>query len=138
MDGTSSLTSRYVYGDGVAQPLARIDVASPNVTRWLLVDHLGSIRDVIDNTATVKDALAFDPFGNITSESNSANRGLLGYTASFTDNSTTLQLHSRRWYDPARGGWQTPDPMGFAAGDTNLYRYVGNNPTDGSIPREKS
>ena len=87
-----------------------MDVASPNVTRWLLVDREGSVRDVIDNSAAVKDALAYDGFGIITSETNSANRGLLAYTASFTDTATGLQLHTYRWYDPARGGWQSPDP----------------------------
>src|SRR5438105_808011 len=28
------------------------------------------------------------------------------------------------------GRWMTQDPIGFAAGDTNLSRYVGNSPTD--------
>jgi len=29
-------------------------------------------------------------------------------------------------YDPQIGRWLTPDPIGFEAGDANLYRYVGN------------
>lgn len=29
-------------------------------------------------------------------------------------------------YDPAVGRWLTMDPIGFEAGDANLYRYVGN------------
>jgi hypothetical protein len=29
-------------------------------------------------------------------------------------------------YDPQIGRWITPDPIGFDAGDANVYRYVGN------------
>src|SRR5208283_5277438 len=36
--------------------------------------------------------------------------------------------------DPSIGRWTSEDPLGFAAGDTNLYRYVGNGPTDGTDP----
>ena len=32
-------------------------------------------------------------------------------------------------YDPGLGRWLEQDPSGFDAGDTNLYRYVGNAPT---------
>jgi len=28
-----------------------------------------------------------------------------------------------RCYDPAQGRWLSQDPMGFDAGDTNLFRY---------------
>ncbi len=35
-----------------------------------------------------------------------------------------------RWYDPTTHQFTTPDPTGFAAGDPNLYRYVGNHPTN--------
>lgn len=34
-----------------------------------------------------------------------------------------------RWYDPKIGRWISQDPIGFAAGDANLYRYVGNEAT---------
>jgi hypothetical protein len=30
-------------------------------------------------------------------------------------------------YDPSIGRWTSQDPIGFAGGDVNLYRYVGNN-----------
>ncbi|MBX9627173.1 MAG: RHS repeat-associated core domain-containing protein, partial [Gemmataceae bacterium] len=33
-------------------------------------------------------------------------------------------------YDPNVGRWLQPDPIGFAGGDPNLYRYVGNSPTN--------
>ncbi|QDU55280.1 endonuclease toxin domain-containing protein [Aeoliella mucimassa] len=32
-------------------------------------------------------------------------------------------------YDPSIGQWLSEDPIGFEAGDTNKYRYVGNTPT---------
>jgi hypothetical protein len=34
-----------------------------------------------------------------------------------------------RYYDAVIGRFVSQDPKGFAAGDTNLYRYVGNSPT---------
>ena len=35
-----------------------------------------------------------------------------------------------RWYDAGVGRWLSQDPIGFAAGDANLYRYVGNGVTN--------
>ncbi len=37
-------------------------------------------------------------------------------------------------YDPSTGRWLIEDPIGFDAGDTDLYRYVGNNPTNAVDP----
>ncbi len=39
-----------------------------------------------------------------------------------------------RWYDPNLGRWISKDPIGFEAGDANLYRYVGNGPTSATDP----
>ncbi len=39
-----------------------------------------------------------------------------------------------RWYDPNVGRWISKDPIGFEAGDANLYRYVGNGPTNATDP----
>lgn len=39
-----------------------------------------------------------------------------------------------RWYDPATGTFINQDALGFAAGDANLYRYVGNGATNAIDP----
>lgn len=39
---------------------------------------------------------------------------------------TELYFSRARYLDPATGRWKTQDPLGFAVGDANLYRYVGN------------
>lgn len=37
-------------------------------------------------------------------------------------------------YDPTIGRWTTEDPIAFEGGDADLYRYVGNNPTNFTDP----
>jgi hypothetical protein len=37
-------------------------------------------------------------------------------------------------YDPTIGRWLEEDPKAFAAGDANLYRYLHNDPTNGTDP----
>jgi hypothetical protein len=41
---------------------------------------------------------------------------------------TGLTRFGARDYDPTTGRWTAKDPMGFGAGDGNLYAYVGGNP----------
>ena len=52
---------------------------------------------------------------------------LFHHTGKILDEHTDLQWHDHRWYNPATATWQSADPIGFDAGDANLYRYVGNN-----------
>ena len=59
---------------------------------------------------------------------------LFGYTARDFDTAVGLQYNRARWYDPNTGRWLSQDPIGFAAGDANLYRYVGNHPTMATDP----
>jgi RHS repeat-associated protein len=59
------------------------------------------------------------------------------------DSTTGLYYDHARYYDAAIGRFGSQDPMGFAAGDTNLYRYVRNGPTiatdpSGALPPPKS
>jgi len=37
-------------------------------------------------------------------------------------------------FDSTIGRWQSKDPKSFDAGDTNLYRYVGNHPSYATDP----
>jgi RHS repeat-associated protein len=101
---------------------------------WALTDHLGTVRDVIDSMATVVNHIRYDSFGKITSETNAAVDFLFAYTGRERDEETGLYYYRARYYDPAVGRFVSEDPLGFAAGDTNLVRYVGNSVTALSDP----
>ena len=57
----------------VDEVLAR-DTPSGGVA-WYLPDRLGTVRDIIDNSGTVLDHIAYDAYGNILSQSNASGRG---------------------------------------------------------------
>ena len=59
---------------------------------------------------------------------------LFGFTGRPLDTNTSLQNNLNRWYDSSVGRWISEDPTGFAAGDTNTYRYVGNSPANAVDP----
>jgi len=131
MDGSSSLTTRYLRGDVVDQVFARMAYSGGVYTSyWYLTDQQGTIRDVIDNTDTVVDTINYGAFGNITSEtgSNTAARGRYGFDSYMWDAETNLDRSGRRIYDPATARWKQEDPLGLQPGP-NPYEYVNNRPT---------
>jgi RHS repeat-associated protein len=108
--------------------LARLD-GSGNAA-WMLVDRMGSLRNVIDNTGTLIATIAYDGFGNKTSETNPASSGAYQYAGYRFDPETGLLRPDPtrgRVYDPFMGQWREFDPIGFDGRDANLRRYVGNN-----------
>jgi RHS repeat-associated protein len=136
LNSSNNLLSRYMDGDQVDQHLGRIDVSGSSGTGyWTLIDDLGSVRDVIANSssATVKDAITYDAFGNMT-QTDSTYLGLYSWTGRLVDSETGLQYNRARWYDASTGRWISEDPSGFDAGDSNLYRYVNNAPTNATDP----
>ncbi len=78
--------------------------------------------------------LTYDSFGNITSQTSGTHDPLFAFTGRDWDADAELYYYRLRWYDPAVGEFIGEDPSGFAAGDTNLDRYVGNAPTNYTDP----
>jgi RHS repeat-associated protein len=72
----------------------------------------------------------YDAFGNVVSETDAAIAFLYGFTGRERDEESGLNYHRARYYETATGRWLSNDPIGFAAGDTNIQRYVGNNPVN--------
>jgi RHS repeat-associated protein len=130
-DGQGVQTHRYLYGPGIDQVLADETQTSVN---WALVDNQGTVRAVIDNNGIVLNHISYDSFGNVTSETNPNVDLRYGYTGRELDQETGLDYYRARYYDPTNGRFISKDPIGFNAGDTNLYRYVGNNPINFSDP----
>ena len=65
---------------------------------------------------------------------NSVVEFMFGFTGRMYDDETGLQNNLNRWYDAKVGRWISEDPIGFEAGDANIYRYVGNGPTNATDP----
>jgi RHS repeat-associated protein len=142
VDGTSSpeVSNRYLWGPGVDMLLADVRVNSPSDVDvfWALTDHLGTVRDLARNNGGNVDVVlhrAYDEFGNFTTPvSTEGADTLFAFTGRPFDKATELQNNLHRWYDPGTGRWISEDPIGFAAGDANLYRYVGNEVTGAVDP----
>ena len=101
---------------------------------WSLGDNLGSVRDLVQynagtGVASVVDHVKYDTFGQITGQTNSAWQPLFAYTGREWDADAGLYYYRARWYDPRAGRFVSEDPLGFAAGDVNLNRYVANSAT---------
>jgi len=146
--GAADLDRRYLWGQNVDQLFAQETIETipgtggdPDTfaveTDWTLTDHLGSIRDLVHydeatDQSTVDEHFTYSAFGEVTSGDTSRIRYL--YTAQEYDADTGLFYYDARWYDPNTGEFISNDPIGFAAGDANLYRYVGNGPTNATDP----
>ena len=89
---------------------------------------------MVDSQGNVLDQIDYDAFGNVTAETNPSYGALIKFTGQQYDATTGLYYERARWYDPRTGTWTTEDPSGFGAGDANLYRTVGNDPTNETDP----
>ena len=127
LNGSNTLVTRRVYLPGSeGAPVARI---SAGTVAWYLTDSLGSVRVLTNNSGAVLDEIDYDAYGNILSQTDSSASDRYMWTGQQYDSVTGLQYNRARYYDPTTGRWTTEDPLGFGAGDTNLYRYVHNQPT---------
>ena len=131
-----ALDKRYFQGARVDQLLSQENVTqstnSPNRVWWVLPDHLGSTRDVVTSTGGVVAHFQFDSFGVLLDGRENVTR--YQFTGREHDGHTDLNYHRARWYDPLTGKWISEDPIGFAAGDANVTRYVGNGVLNATDP----
>jgi RHS repeat-associated protein len=147
---TNVLTNRSLYGPATDEILAdeKITTGTAGTVTWSLGDNLGTIRDLVHynaltGTTSVVNHVRYDTFGQIVGQTNSAFQPFFAYTGREWDPAVGLYFYRARWYDPRAGRFLSEDPIGFAAGDANLSRYVGNGPTlwvdpsgmNGSEPR---
>jgi len=126
LNSSNGVVTRRMFLDATDSVFARI--GSGGALDFYLSDDLGSIRGLENTSGTLDDAITFDAWGNKTSESNPSNGDRYGFTGREWDAAIDLQYSRARYYDPTTGRWMTQDAMGFAAGDSNLYRYTTNNP----------
>jgi RHS repeat-associated protein len=126
------LSQRYLHGAGVDQVIAQEDNEG-NVI-WLLTDHLGTIRDLVDDKGDVINHLVYDSFGQVITESDPNIDTRYLFTGREWDEEIGLYYYRARYYDAEIGRFISEDPIGFAElartspGNINTYSYVLNQP----------
>src|SRR5262249_31574006 len=99
------------------------------------------VTAVADPGGNVLERYVYDPYGAPTRLA--ANWGAPGadtlkwqylHQGGRYESGTGLYHFRERGYSPTLGRWMQVDPISFAGGDTNLYRYVSNAPTSGFDP----
>jgi len=96
------------------------------------------VRDIVDDSGTVLNHVVYDAFGGVTSQTDESVVFRYGYTARELDAESGLQYNRARYLDSFTGKFISEDPIGFQAGDPNLYRYVANNSLNFTDPLGES
>jgi RHS repeat-associated protein len=93
--------------------------------RYYARDHLGSVRDVLDQAGNKLASYDYDPYGKLINPS--ATPPEFGFAGMQYHAPSGLYLTWFRAYDAQTGRWLSRDPIGENGG-VNLYGYVGGDP----------
>jgi RHS repeat-associated protein len=118
-DGT--VQAHNAYGLGL---VSRVDNAGELYYDY---DALGSTVGITDLLGISVNRYLYLPFGETLDEVETrANPHKFGGRYGLAEDGTGLVRMGARYYDPDSGRFTTQDPIGLFGGDSNLYRYVGN------------
>jgi len=133
---TISSGSVSVYRRYLAQGFTHSDGVNPIEKYFTLRDHLGSTREVLDDSYSIVARYDYSAWGKVTKLSGSIDADRL-YTGHlyFSDTDTSLHLAPYRTYQPELGGWLSREPVGELSPDgPNLYWYGRNSPVNMKDP----
>ena len=125
-DGSGAMVARFAYDD-----LGHLALMQRGDTSYrVITDTVGSPRLVISAAnGAVADAIDYDAWGRVTHETHP--RFIpFGFGGGLVDPDTGFVHFGARDYDPVTGRWTSTDPIRFAGGDANLYRYAAGDPVN--------
>jgi len=129
-DGSGAIVARFGYDE--LGHLALMEQGG--ITYRVVTDPVGSPLLVINSqSGAIVDDITYDAWGRITSETAPGTLPF-GFGGGLLDPDTGLVHLGARDYDPTSGRWTGSDPIGFAGGDSNLYRYAGGDPVNDADP----
>ena len=134
-NATGGIVATNVYGKAIDEILQRVDATFG--TYYYQQDHEGSVTHLTNSAGQIIEKYRYDAFGAPTifnSTSQPINSSAFGNRFLFTGREYAAKFgiyeYRARAYHPGLGRFMSEDPIGFAAGDYNLYRYCGNDPID--------
>lgn len=140
-DEWNGLKAWNIYGPGPDEILYRHDAYLDIDLRYHL-DRMGNVAFLLDSDGEGIERYTYDAFGHPTvtdwNGENPRTYSWYGNRFMFTGREyfAGLGLYDfrHRFYHPVLGRFLQSDPMGFDAGDVNLFRYCGGDPVNGSDP----
>ncbi len=93
-----------------------------------------ALNEAIVYTANGEISERRDATGATLADTDPSYSGRYAWTGRERDAQTKQQYNRARYYGADIARWYAQDPSGFSAGDSNLYRYVGNAPTQWADP----
>ncbi|GAA6623079.1 putative Ig domain-containing protein [Scytonema sp. NUACC26] len=132
LNQAGQVINHYLQGANVDELVARYRPGEG--TAWYLSDRLRSIRDIANSVGNLVNSIDYDSFGKILSQTNSSAGDRFAFTGREFDSETGLYYNRARYYDANLGRFISQDPIGFGGEDSNLYRYVSNNPVNAIDP----
>ncbi|MGY6588830.1 MAG: putative Ig domain-containing protein [Wenzhouxiangella sp.] len=126
LDDAGQVVWRRFHSRAVDRPMAEQVGGS---TRWLLFDHLGSVRNQVDNAGQVLADFTYTPFGLQVQGPASSLDDSVRFTGREFDVPGGLAYYRARLYDPVAARFVSEDPI-----EPWHYRYADNNPLRFSDP----
>lgn len=127
MNETDSITANYTFGPGIDNPLL---MHRNSKNYYYVKDGLGSVMGLTDSTGSVVKEYQYSVFGKIVKETGMGILNPFAYTGREYDSETGNYYYRARYYDAGIGRFLSEDPIGFAGGDNNFYRYLWNDPVN--------
>jgi RHS repeat-associated protein len=131
-DASESTKSSNVFASGVDNIISsKIN----GIDYYFYKNNLGSINALADSSGTILERYEYDPFGKTKffnesyNSSSSAPINNILYTGRTYDTEINKYYYRARHYEEDNGRFEQRDPLGYLAGDMNLYAYVSNMPT---------
>jgi RHS repeat-associated protein len=122
LDADGNVLASYTY-DGLDWP---VSLWRNGETFYYVLDHLGSVRALVDSSGVVTATYSYDPWGNVLSATGTVENPLR-FAAREYDAESELYYNRFRYYDPRVGRFISRDPLGIRGG-LNPYVYANNNP----------
>lgn len=127
-----NVDSAFVYGAGEDEQLGFSNALGQF---FIHADSIGSTVAVSDSNAKPVEYYRYSPFGRpeivredgVVDERSAVGNSRLFAGSQWIAEAAVYDLRNRV-YSPHLGRFHQPDPMQLDGGDSNLYRYVGNNP----------
>ncbi|MEY2519513.1 MAG: hypothetical protein QOF24_1272 [Verrucomicrobiota bacterium] len=126
-----------LYGKGVDEILLRADyvVLSNGQGYFYQQEHLSSVSYLTGFYGEVIESYRYDAFGQpTTTYTGGVFNNRFKFTGREWNDTFGFYEYRARTYHPGLGRFLQSDPIGFAAGDANLFRYCGGDPVNGNDP----